>query len=122
MSVEDSKLNHSITKGLSSISHDLCKKQGRKRKKSRRSSSFLSLMADIIPVEMITARIYFIRSLKVMLGRDLADLYQVKTAQLKRAVRRNIECFPDDFMFEVKKKSLVIGDANLASPIVTRWD
>lgn len=41
-----------------------------------------------------------------MLDRDLAALYEVETAQLKRAVRRNIERFPDDFMFELTKQEL----------------
>ncbi len=40
------------------------------------------------------------------LDRDLAELYEVETAQLKRAVRRNIDRFPDDFMFELTKKEL----------------
>ncbi|MBW1675417.1 MAG: ORF6N domain-containing protein [Deltaproteobacteria bacterium] len=63
-------------------------------------------MTDIIPTETIAARIYLIRSTKVMLDRDLAELYKVETAQLKRAVRRNIDRFPDDFMFEFTKKEL----------------
>lgn len=41
-----------------------------------------------------------------MLDRDLADLYQVETKRLKEAVRRNINRFPDDFMFEMTKKEL----------------
>jgi phage regulator Rha-like protein len=41
------------------------------------------------------------RGQKVMLDRDLAELYKVETAQLKRQVRRNISRFPDDFMFEL---------------------
>ncbi len=41
-----------------------------------------------------------------MFDRDLAELYEVETAQLKRAVRRNIDRFPDDFMFELTKKEL----------------
>ena len=43
------------------------------------------------------------RGKKVMLERDLADLYEVETKQLKRAVRRNIDRFPGDFMFELTK-------------------
>ena len=63
-------------------------------------------MTDIIPVEFITSRIYFIRGQRVMLDRDLAELYDVETAQLKRAVRRNIDRFPDDFMFEMTEEEL----------------
>ena len=65
-------------------------------------------MPDIIPTETIAARIYLIRGIKVMLDRDLAELYEVETAQsqLKRAVRRNIDRFPDDFMFDLTRKEL----------------
>ncbi len=55
----------------------------------------------IIPDEIISNKIYLIRNQKVMLDRDLAELYQVETKQLKRQVRRNINRFPDDFMFEL---------------------
>ena len=50
-----------------------------------------------------------------MLDRDLADLYGVQTKVLKQAVRRNIDRFPSDFMFTLKKK----GFENLRSQIVT---
>ncbi|MGB5155897.1 ORF6N domain-containing protein [Desulfobacterium sp. N47] len=46
---------------------------------------------------------YFIRGVKVMLDNDLAELYGVDTKQLKRSVRRNIDRFPSDFMFELSK-------------------
>jgi hypothetical protein len=54
---------------------------------------------DVVPQHLIEARILFIRNKKVMLDRDLAVLYGVETKLLKRAVNRNIERFPDDFMF-----------------------
>lgn|SRR5690606_34969783 len=57
-----------------------------------------------IPDEIITNKIYLIRSHKVMIDKDLAELYQVETKQLKRQVRRNIERFPEDFMFELTKQ------------------
>ncbi len=57
-----------------------------------------------IPNEIITSKIYFIREQKVMLDRDLAKLYNVETKRLKEAVRRKIERFPDDFMFELTKE------------------
>jgi hypothetical protein len=60
----------------------------------------------IIPVEAIASKIFFIRGQKIMLDRDLAELYGVQTAQLKRAVRRNMDRFPDDFMFELSKSEL----------------
>lgn len=59
---------------------------------------------DLVATEQITGKIYFIRSVKVMLDRDLATLYEVETRVLKQAVRRNIQRFPDDFMFELTKK------------------
>ncbi len=65
-------------------------------------------MPDLISVESITNRIYFIRGIKVMLDRDLAELYGVETKQLKRAVRRNIDRFPADFMFELADDELEI--------------
>jgi len=55
----------------------------------------------IIPDDIITNIIYLIRGQKVMLDRDLANLYNVETKQLKRQVRRNIERFPEDFIFQL---------------------
>ena len=63
-------------------------------------------MSVSVPVERITGKIYLIRGLRVMLDRDLAVLYNVETKHLKRAVRRNIERFPKDFMFELTKPEL----------------
>ena len=54
-----------------------------------------------IPDELISNKIFFISSKKVILDRDLADLNEIETKQLKRAVRRNISRFPQDFMFEL---------------------
>jgi hypothetical protein len=56
-----------------------------------------------------------------MMDRDLAELYEVETAQLKRAVRRNLDRFPEDFMFDLTTKNWKIGGANLAPPIVIKW-
>lgn len=57
-----------------------------------------------ISVEVIERRIYLIRGHKVMLDSDLAELYQVTTGNLNLAVRRNIERFPEDFMFQLTKE------------------
>lgn len=54
-------------------------------------------------IEIITNKIHFIRSRKVMLDYDLALLYEIETRVLKQAVRRNIVRFPDDFMFELSE-------------------
>ena len=51
----------------------------------------------------IEERIFTIRGKQVMLDRDLAQLYGVETKQLNRAVKRNIERFPPDFMFQIEK-------------------
>jgi len=56
-----------------------------------------------IPDENILSRIYVIRGEKVMLDRDLAELYDVNTKVLKQQVKRNINRFPKDFMFQLSK-------------------
>ena len=58
----------------------------------------------LIPQETIESRIILIRGEKVMLDSDLAYLYNVETKQLKRSVNRNLERFPDDFMFRLTKE------------------
>jgi hypothetical protein len=60
-------------------------------------------MKTIIPVEMIEKKILFIRGHKVMLDSDLAMLYEVETSNLNKAVKRNIDRFPEDFMFQLTK-------------------
>ena len=57
--------------------------------------------AMIIPDELVINKVYLIRGQKVMLDEDLAELYQVETKRLNEQVRRNIERFPDDFMFKL---------------------
>lgn len=59
-----------------------------------------------IAEESVISKIYIIRGQKVMLDRDLALLYGVETKALKQAVRRNIERFPSDFMFEMSLEEL----------------
>ena len=56
---------------------------------------------DLIPQEIIESKIFLIRGRKVMLDRDLAALYGVTTGNLNRAVRRNLDRFPEDFMFQL---------------------
>ena len=57
--------------------------------------------------EFIVSKIYVIRERKVMLDRDLAELYGVETRVLNQAVRRNEKRFPDDFMFQLTKEELL---------------
>jgi len=66
-------------------------------------------------VGLIERRIYLIRGQKVMLSPDLADLYQVETRALVQAVKRNIERFPEDFLFQLSAEEY----ANLKSQFVT---
>lgn len=58
----------------------------------------------IIPVERIYRSILFIRGHKVILDKDLAELYGVETKALNRAVTRNIDRFPEDFMFRLNRE------------------
>ena len=57
--------------------------------------------AGMIPDELIMNKIYLIRGQKVMLDNDLAELYAVKTGRLNEQVKRNIDRFPEDFMFRL---------------------
>jgi len=68
-------------------------------------------MADsfIIPSERIVSKIYIIRNKKVMLDRDLAKLYGVQVRVLNQAVKRNIERFPADFMFQLTREEIKIA-------------
>jgi hypothetical protein len=72
-------------------------------------------MKEIIPSDIILSKIYFIRGHKVMLDKDLAELYEVGTRVLNQAVNRNIARFPDDFMFQLTADEF----KNLISQIVT---
>ena len=60
----------------------------------------------IVSVNRIEGMIYLIRGQKVILDSDLADLYGVETKALKRAVKRNHERFPDDFMFQLNNQEV----------------
>ena len=65
---------------------------------------------SIIPDEVILNKIYFIRNEKVMIDRDLAELFEIPTKRLNEQVKRNINRFPNHFMFqltEFEKNELV---------------
>ena len=62
---------------------------------------------SLIPVERIERSILLIRGQKVMLDRDLAQLYRVETRALNQAVRRNIGRFPEDFMFRLTREEIM---------------
>jgi len=63
-------------------------------------------MNELIVQNEISSRILTLRSKHVMLDRDLAELYQVDTKRLNEQVKRNIDRFPDDFMFQLTEKEL----------------
>ncbi|MFH1095903.1 MAG: ORF6N domain-containing protein [Candidatus Desantisbacteria bacterium] len=63
-------------------------------------------MSELIPIERIESKILLIRGQKVMLDRDLAELYEVETRVLNQAVSRKIKRFPEDFMFQLTKEEL----------------
>ncbi len=69
----------------------------------------------LVPLELIENKILLIRGRKVMLDRDLAVLYGVKTKALNQAVKRNLERFPKDFMFQLTH----LEDQGLRSHFVT---
>ncbi len=69
----------------------------------------------LVPMDHISGKIYQIRGMRVILDMDLAGLYQVETKALKQAVKRNMDRFPDDFMFELTADEF----EDLRSQIVT---
>ncbi|MBU1026711.1 MAG: ORF6N domain-containing protein [Candidatus Margulisbacteria bacterium] len=64
-------------------------------------------MGEIVPIARIEGKIYIIRGQKVMLDRDLAELYGVSTGRLNEQVKRNIERFPNDFKFSLTKEEIL---------------
>ncbi|MBI1811996.1 MAG: ORF6N domain-containing protein [Nitrospirae bacterium] len=72
-------------------------------------------MNSVVPAEQIERKIYRMRGHKVMLDSDLAELYGVKTKVLLQAVKRNIQRFPLDFMFQLNNQEVM----SLRSQIVT---
>jgi len=64
-------------------------------------------MTNIVKQDIIEKKIFLIRGLNVMLDRNLAELYGVETKYLTRQVRRNIERFPEDFMFQLTREEFL---------------
>ncbi|MBI5659212.1 MAG: ORF6N domain-containing protein [Nitrosomonadales bacterium] len=80
--------------------------------------------ALLASVEQIESQIFLIRGQRVMLDADLAELYGVETGALNRAIKRNSERFPEDFMFQLTAEEFAdlrckIGISNLRSQIAT---
>ena len=70
---------------------------------------------SVIPDEAVISKIYFVRNEKVMLDNELAELYGVETRRLNEQVKRNIDRFPEDFMFQLTETEF----ENLKSQIAT---
>jgi len=70
------------------------------------STQVIKHSKSLVPVEIIQNKIYWIRGHKVMLDKDLAELYQVPTKSLNLAVRRNLSRFPKDFMFRLTRNDV----------------
>ncbi len=80
----------------------------------------------VIVEEIVMNKIYIVRGQKVMLDRDLAELYQIETKQLKRQVKRNLDRFPNDFMFEMNSQEFEnwrsqFGTSNLSDRMGLRY-
>ena len=60
--------------------------------------------ALIVPVDAIISKIYLVRGKKIMLDKDLAELYEVKAIRLREQVKRNIQRFPESFMFRLSEE------------------
>jgi len=71
---------------------------------------------QVIPDEVVMNKIYQIRGQKVMLDRDLAELYDVKAIRLREQVKRNKERFPDNFMFQLNEKEAEVMVSQKAIP------
>jgi len=70
----------------------------------------------LLPDEVITNKIFFIRSVKIMLDRDLAELFDVKAIRLREQLKRNIEKFPSHFMFQLTNEEVDIMVSQNAIP------
>ena len=71
------------------------------------SDAVAPAISAVVPVERIDSRILLVRGQKVLLDRDLAELFGVETRALNQAVRRNVERFPADFMFVLTREEIV---------------
>ena len=71
-----------------------------------------------VPLELVERRIYSIRGQKVMLSPDLADLYRVETRALVQAVKRNLDRFPEDFMFQLTSEEYALLKSQI---VISSW-
>ena len=73
-------------------------------------------------LQVIQSKIYEIRGQKVMLDRDLAEMYGVQTKALNQAVKRNIDRFPEDFMFQLISEETQNWRSQFVTSILSRWE
>jgi hypothetical protein len=83
---------------------------------SDQSGGFVDASSALIPAARIESRIFLIRGHKVVLDRDLAELYGVETRALNQAVKRKAARFPDDFMFALTREEI----RNLSQIVISR--
>ena len=89
-----------------------------KRSWRRQKTNFMSAIANVIPLERIEHSIFLIRGHKVMLSIELANLYQVEPRALIQAIKRNLNRFPSDFMFQLTAEEF----ENLKSQfVISSW-
>jgi len=74
-----------------------------------------AIMSTLVPIEVIESKILLIRGHKVMLDADLAELYGVTTGRLNEAVKRNIDRFPEDFMYQLTEEEFDILRSQFAT-------
>jgi hypothetical protein len=89
------------------------------RRKGTSSTAVRTAAASLVPIERIERAILLLRGHRVMLDADLANLYRVETGALTRAVRRNANRFPADFMFQLTKQEF--EDLRRQSGISSVW-
>lgn len=73
------------------------------------------IIKETAAIDVIKHHIYEVRGMQIMLDRDLAELYGVETKVLNQAVKRNIERFPEDFMFKLNKSEWVLLRSQIAT-------
>ena len=73
------------------------------------------MSADLLPLETVTQRIVLLRGQKVLLDSDLAALYGVPTKRFNEQVKRNLERFPVDFMFQISQEEFAALRSHFAT-------
>lgn len=90
--------------------------------KNAQTATWISSLNQMNDIQIIQQKIHEIRGQRVILDFDLAELYQVTTGNLNKAVKRNIRRFPPDFMFQLTKDEFEEVKANLIFHFgISRW-